>query len=519
MLFKEYVEILRKHYRVKPSNYAICKELFDSVVSASDEIEAMPDYNKTVVSRILRGERSFPLAVRDHIYDDCVSKSIEDYFDDCVVPKLRPDCSDLIHEMCVLIETYPNISKPHLAAIKAMAKQQYIAGFLAEIFRYSIVEGTTETKKEKTQVNQPDNSPGKQPVLSLCGIGEDGSLVNGYIILDLSDKTGFSKQAFRNQFRERCNEISEIHLEKNSISTDEKIAAISNENTAEKSDTIKALEKKYNISLDKANNIGLPMNRKVEVEEKLKEEIVDAANAIGVELSDDFFDFGALEYDVFRSAAIFGGGTVLVGEPDEKRKYNLLYELRDAIEGFKTAAPFVNAFEGIQAVQLALSNTGTTFDEDISVELSFPKGYLMTITSIAEMNESVYHFIMYDNDMNLLFGIPRGKEYLDYASSEKHIQVSEDHKIPMVMTPFGYSHYETSVAEKAGELSKLFKVFVSENDHDDTISVRFDEILHNEAIAFPTVLLLKKEVSSIKYTIHSRHQASVLAGEIKKLNS
>ena len=195
MLFKDYFDLIKKYCKKKPSDSDLCRDLFNSVIENTDDENAFYDYDKSVVSRILKGERGIPSSVRDHIYDETVEEGISDYFTQFIVPQLIPEHSDLIHEIIVLLENYPNISKPHLSTIKSLAKSQILGSFLAEVFRYSVIEGNTYSATFETDANDKADDilvSDRKPLLSLRGISNDNQLNTNFVIEDLSAKTDIS---------------------------------------------------------------------------------------------------------------------------------------------------------------------------------------------------------------------------------------------------------------------------------------------------------------------------------------
>ena len=144
MLFKDYFDLMKKYYKKKPSDPDLCRDLFNSVLENIDD-DAFYDYEKSAVSRILKGERKIPSIIRDHIYDESVEEGIAEYFSNFIIPQLIPNHSNLIHELITLLEKYPNISKPHFSTLKSIAKENSLGAFLSEVYRYAVIEGTSNS--------------------------------------------------------------------------------------------------------------------------------------------------------------------------------------------------------------------------------------------------------------------------------------------------------------------------------------------------------------------------------------
>ena len=68
---------------------------------------------------------------------------------------------------------------------------------------------------------------------------------------------------------------------------------------------------------------------------------------------------------------------------------------------------------------------------------------------------------------------------------------------------------------KEEELADYFGFFISEKNDKTIISVNMDEIMHNDAVVFPSVVLLKNKVTSIPFTICSKYETDIVEGVIK----
>ena len=484
MLFKDYFDLMKKYYKKTPSDPDLCMDLFNSVIENIENDDRFYDYDKSAVSRILKGQRRVPSIVRDHIYDDSVEEGIAAYFDDYIIPKLIPNHSDLIHELIAVLNNYSNISKPHLSTLKSLAKENALGTFLAEVFRFAVIEGTGINHEEydtsELTITTVDSS--KKPSLSLCGISKNNSLIDAFIIEKLSEKTNVSREIFREKLRAQYDEVSNMHL------------------SSEYSPVI-------------INGTNLSFNKKTEIVADTQKTIKQVAEILKIEMSADFFELGGLATNTFATAALMGGGVDLKGTSEEKHKYDLIYKIEDTINNFAKAIPFIDEFENIKFVRLAIKNSGTMHDENISISLSFDKGTLLTIKEIADMGKDVYDYIMYECDHQKHFGIERGLDYLDFESSIKTFK-PESISLPPIPNPFGYIADASDSINKEDELAEYFDYYIAYQDERDIVKVSIEEIIHNEAVAFPSILLLKKDVDCIEYTIHSKYTSEKVTGKI-----
>jgi len=483
MLFKDYCMLIKKYYKKKPSDLDLCRALFDSVIYNLKENE-FHDVDKAVVSKILKGERSLPTVVRDHIYDDSVEDGIADYFEDIIVPNLIPQHSNLLHEMVLILEAYPSISKLHLSALKSLAKETSIGVFLAEVFRLAVVEGTlTDKSLEKQDISSIIDTSSKRPVLDLCGISKDNELINGFISEDFEERTNYTKDYYRDNLLRMYKDVARMHL----------------------------------ISREKVTASNVPrfsIYEKARITDEAKELIAKASNVLSFSLPADFFDLGGLEFNPLSSIAVMGGGVSLIGLDEEKQKYERICQIEETIKEFLEAIPFIEAFDGVDTVRFAVKNSGNMHDENIRVDLFLPKGSVLTYNDISAMDDRVYDYIMYEIDKDKCFGIKRENSFLDFGSSQKLSVPKEVNTFP-VTTPFGYSASSEEFADKEEELADYFGFFISEKDGKTIISINMNEIMHNDAVAFPSVVLLKNKVTSIPFTIRSKYETDIVKGIIK----
>ena len=73
----------------------------------------------------------------------------------------------------------------------------------------------------------------------------------------------------------------------------------------------------------------------------------------------------------------------------------------------------------------------------------------------------------------------------------------------------------TAQKDDSDYLEELADIFFYDYYHEAGklfVSIGFDEVMHNNTVAFPTVLLLHKGLDQINYTIRSRNMADVYSG-------
>lgn len=267
----------------------------------------------------------------------------------------------------------------------------------------------------------------------------------------------------------------------------------------------------------KNNHVGFPnpynpfMGKPVEFDKDQRDLILKYADCSKINIPDDFFSLGGLTETMLSAAAILGGHEYS-GTPEEKRKIRQLEKLYDEIVDFSNWVPFENEYSRLNCIQLAISNTGTTFDEDIEVVLSVPHGKIVFPHELPRLDRHSARYIVKEFDISFLLGIPATEAINNYWSSEEG---AVPHAIKKNLTPSGFPFTEPDYEEEfMDELVDSFEYDFFDNDDQDTIKLRIKYLKHNTAVAFPTVLFVSEPLSEIKFKITSKHNADEIHGTI-----
>lgn len=171
------------------------------------------------------------------------------------------------------------------------------------------------------------------------------------------------------------------------------------------------------------------------------------------------------------------------------------------IECYRELQPIDRAFEKIFSIKIALKNAGKTFDEDVNVRLIIDKDSLVASDYFGNyiLREIIDRF-------NDTFKIQRSKNFFEYDDPVTYML--QFYRIPSFDN-------ERNFVE---EWNELFPYFVSSDNSHTILEVGFSQILQNTAIAFPTVILLRKYVPAIKYEIRSKFISEILSGIIDVKN-
>ena len=158
-------------------------------------------------------------------------------------------------------------------------------------------------------------------------------------------------------------------------------------------------------------------------------------------------------------------------------------------------------------IRLAVQNCGKAVDEDVEISLTIPKDALLTTEEFPDLEDDSVEYLVTSCDMEELFGIVGTAEYEDFSASQK--------SAPSYHTPRPYGlpgfhpNYRKDYVE---ELNDVFHYARYDNGANYTLKLKVDYIKHHTSVAFPTILLLKGEVSEIPYRITSKNNPNIVEG-------
>lgn len=243
-----------------------------------------------------------------------------------------------------------------------------------------------------------------------------------------------------------------------------------------------------------------PMRKPLFISEDNMELLRCYANEIDMLLSDDFFSLG--ELGTLPSFDVGGPSRHLDGTDDEIKKYKLIMNCISNIRNLTHIMDIYSAYNGLLFIELALTNTGNTFDEDVTVELEFPSGTLISREELKRVDDSTAEFIHSAQLYDVLFGIETSNGWDDYPDSLRPA---------FYPTPYGETDPQDTFTE---EMDRLFAYqYYSESDKD---IIKFDVpyIKQHTSVAFPSRLFVSIPTGKehIHYKIISKHSPDVITG-------
>lgn len=253
------------------------------------------------------------------------------------------------------------------------------------------------------------------------------------------------------------------------------------------------------------NSLFAGFNTPVEIEQSEQKLLSAVAEQLKIDIPNNFFDLGNLFKDSFSSEII--SGPHLTGSSDEKRKYWKIIELHKVIVKALSWGPIERAYDHKMCIRLAVQNCGKAVDEDVEISMTIPKDALLTPDEFPELTDDSVEYLVTSCDMDELFGIVGTAEYEEFSASQKSAPSYHSQR-PNVLPGFR-SNYRKDYIE---ELNDVFHYARYDNGANYTLKLKVDYIKHHTSVAFPTVLLLKGEVSEIPYSITSKNNPSIVEG-------
>jgi hypothetical protein len=257
-------------------------------------------------------------------------------------------------------------------------------------------------------------------------------------------------------------------------------------------------------------NLAASTFEPVAVTESIKEIIQLYAKKSNIYIDESFFFLGNLQKNKLSNAIHFIGGSIYNGTDTEKKRYHDILALADKIEDFVNWQSFEETYSEFYCVSLALSNDGTTFDEDIDIELIFEKDDLIFHQELPVPDRDVLEFLdNHSSGLSAMFSIDSTPQYTSYESSQMHPRSVEAPHIAGIW-PNSRDYHE----EYKDTLDRIFDYAIYQNEASIILKLNMDYIKQHTSIAFPSKLFVKETLKSIIYKITSKHSPDVIEGEL-----
>jgi len=246
----------------------------------------------------------------------------------------------------------------------------------------------------------------------------------------------------------------------------------------------------------------------VTISDNTQKTIKAVAKSLNIILDDGFFYLGNLQDNTMKGLSPYGSHLELVGDEEAKTKYYSINKLYKEVLELLDWAPFEVAFDKLFCISLALVNEGLTYDEDINVTLCFPANAVVLQKSLPELPIETTQYILDHFPLRDLFGIPSTIDYEEY-NEEGHVQYIAP--TTSSLFPYGSRNYNKEFQTGIGE---VFHYRRFEEKEASYIKYHFDNLKHNNAMAFPSIIFVDENLSTIEYSITSKHNSEIVKGTL-----
>ena len=210
-----------------------------------------------------------------------------------------------------------------------------------------------------------------------------------------------------------------------------------------------------------------------------------------------FFDMGTLQCVNLPLTTDYRGTDL------EKKKFQLITNLKYLIHRYKAWEPLKVAYRGFKSISFVLCNNGTTYDEDIEITLEFPRISFIPFDCLpVDFDNTTCTYIIDEiGGVAELFKIRETSVY----SEGKQYGVGF-YPAPSIMQDRCRSFRE--------EFSSTFgyKTFIDKSKC--IVKHNIPYIKQHTKIAFPTVLFVKDSYIEIPYTITSKHCKDIVQDKL-----
>lgn len=315
--------------------------------------------------------------------------------------------------------------------------------------------------------------------LKLKGI-ENGNTIDVIKASKFVPEMAISKDIFKAEIKDKIIEVNNIKLEKSKKEVD-------------------------------SSGLVIDLHSKVSINDGDRKIIRKVAELLDITLKDDFFDLGNLESSLVPDGLY--GTYSLKGSKQECKKYDLINSILQSIDEMRKWVPVEEKFFCLDAIKMALTNSGTTYDEDIEVSLYFSKNSILKLGEFPLIDNDGKDYIMNNVGLFEIFGIHSSAHYMNFFEPEEPLTYHPISDIGELIGKYDYSDEDYII-----ELSKAFCYSLFEEDNNMILKIKFKYIKQNTTIAFPSVIFLNKQIETIKYVITSKNNPDIIEGEIKVVN-
>lgn len=270
--------------------------------------------------------------------------------------------------------------------------------------------------------------------------------------------------------------------------------------------------------MSKIDLSGLVSVKDVEISSDIQKTITEYCEKKGLLICNNFFVLGNLKKSISTIVLPFGNSKPsLEGTDEEQAKYNKLIELYWEIDEYNEYYDYFFALQEKYYVKCVISNTGTSFDEDIDVKMIFPRGCICYSKNLPIPG---YSFIKMFNENSLEEKLFMMEPVVDIDGFSNYPPAYSYHMPDINMTILMQGK---SVSEKYEEykeiyydaMDQLFCYTVYSDTNHDVFSFNIPYLKQNTNMGFPTILVFNSLPQEVEFEIRSKHLSDVVIGSMK----
>ena len=230
---------------------------------------------------------------------------------------------------------------------------------------------------------------------------------------------------------------------------------------------------------------------------------------LNLEVEDDFFDLG----DLKKAVQLFNHGSTLNGTDDEKEKYDKLQKLSYALLQLEVRTRYLETYDGICFIPLAIQNISYTQDMDIRVVVNVESGEIIEPDEhlIIEDYDGLQGLLCSDDDdpgiIPELFTLP--EDGVVHTEETPWYPAQNMPKMP-VLNGYGFSEPAKTEEDYKEEMSE----YIASTGGRGYYEFDVQNLRPNECRWFSTGMLIRPVDGEIRisYRIHSSHSNGNLFG-------
>lgn len=236
----------------------------------------------------------------------------------------------------------------------------------------------------------------------------------------------------------------------------------------------------------------------------------------GIDLQDDFFCLGNLHRE---TAILAGQSSELIGSVDEKTKYNNFQELEYNLHRISLLDMYIETFKGMYLFPLAIQNTSSISDKDISIVISIDSKMADVILPNAKLiNQELVGVegLIYDEGIikNLLI-MPETKDiqYDEDISYDINDSLSQMRRTPIIGIGNSYPEYDSSDYER--EIRKYIATPIDGSVNEFDFNIKGLRPKEKSWLGAAILLRPKTDTVSLSYSIISQMSDGSLSGRLE----